>query len=152
MILNNVKDLPPRPTHKKGSACVLGKLWDKHRNVPFLPDSAFAKYRYKPSAKERAAERRAAKARSERARYVPRQGRACQTPAERKERQKAAKARYENSEKGIQTKRRYYAAKNGERAAKARERYHNDHEYRESKKKVTLARYHERRKARETGS
>lgn len=61
-VLNHAKDCAPFPKVVRGSKNILPRLWQKHKGKPFLPDSAFTKYRAKPdkdsTAKKRAKNKR----------------------------------------------------------------------------------------------
>ena len=161
IILDNARHCAPRPQHTPGSQCILGKLWEAHPNVPFLPDEAFAKYRAKPPSKaETKAERRAAQNKWAREKYHRNKEaksakqaqsrtamRRARSDAEKKARLQASKRRYQASEKGKATARRYEARRRTERNRKARDRYWSDPAHREERQTKALRRYHEKKAA-----
>lgn len=151
------EDLSPRPKHKRGSKCILGKLWEKHPNVPFLPASAF-----EPTEKEL---RKAARIQKEidrnwrnriqrehrlnnlekereRKRIYEREAR--KDPVKLAKRRKAY-TKYNHSEKGKANRKKYEASHGAKyqasRNARLRERYNTDPEYRERKKAYNRERY-----------
>ena len=144
--------LPPRPKHQRGSACVLGKIWEKNPHVAILPhdflvpsEKELAK-RARQEKREKKEQRRqycrdyrAANLEQERKRKRDAARRDMQDPAKR-EKRRVSYMKYNASPRGKQKRAEYEASlkacpkRKAQRNAYLREKYAADPDYRERKR------------------
>lgn len=151
-------DLSPRPKVVKGSKNILPRLWEKHRNEPFLPHDFLVPTPEELAKRARAEKREAREKRNARNREY----RAANLEKERARKREAGRlARQDPAKKAkmLESNRRYNATPHGKakraeyeakmktpeqrakRNAYMRDRYANDEAYRNRKRAYGRARY-----------